>query len=185
MFGKTIEKNDSEETPQKYNNTRGRRRFYGRKKYRKPFFVEAVTTDESSSAQLPEKKTRGSAGFDLKAFEDGEIAPGQILTKVRTGIRIKVPFGTVGMITPRSGLSCKGLTIINSPGIIDSDYRGELMINFFNCGSETISWKAGDRIAQILFVPVKVGNMTLVPEFSPDKFENTRNEDGFGSTGEN
>ncbi|MDE7099944.1 MAG: dUTP diphosphatase, partial [Malacoplasma sp.] len=91
----------------------------------------------------------------------------------------------VGMITPRSGLSCKGLTIINSPGIIDSDYRGELMINFFNCGSETISWKAGDRIAQILFVPVKVGDMTLVPEFSPDKFENTRNEDGFGSTGEN
>lgn len=160
------------------------RRFNGRRfsKKRRPFIVEAVLTEDATSLQLPEYKTSGSAGADLKALTDGKIEPGKKLTLVRTGVKLKIPRGFEGQIRPRSSLSCEGLTIINAPGTIDSDYRGEIMINFFNLGEKAIEWKAGDRIAQIVFAPVKRAVINMVTDFSPD-YNNTRNEGGFGSTG--
>ena len=162
-------------------------RFNNHKKYtRKPFVVEVVFTEDATSLQLPERKTSKSAGADLKALFDDVIPAHGMLTGVRTGVKIKIPNeGTVGWITPRSGMSSKGITIINAPGEIDSDYRGELLINFANLSDEDYSFKAGDRIAQITFCPIRKGNFVAVPEFSPDKFENERGEGGFGSTGMN
>ena len=133
---------------------------------------------------MPEYKTSGSAGADLKALFDGDIAPGQVMSGVRTGVKVKIPRGYEGQIRPRSGLGTKGLTIVNAPGTIDSDYRGELMITFANLGPETIKWKAGERIAQLVICPVKRVIFNNVSEFSPDKFENSRNENGHGSTGQ-
>ena len=150
---------------------------------RRPFILETVLTEDATTLQIPEYKTLGSAGADLKALFDGEIAPGKVLSGVRTGVKIKIPRGYEGQIRPRSGLGTKGLTIVNSPGTIDSDYRGEIMITFANLGEETIKWNAGDRIAQLVICPVKRVIFNNVAEFSPDKFENTRNENGFGSTG--
>ena len=108
-----------------------------------------------------------------------------MLRGVRTGIKIKIPNkGTVGWITPRSGMSSEGITIINAPGEIDSDYRGEILINFGNVSDKDYKFNAGDRIAQITFTPVRTGPFNIVPEFSPDRFVNTRGEGGFGSTDE-
>lgn len=163
-----------------------KRRFYKRRGYfkRRPFVIETVLTDDATTLQMPEYKTSGSAGADLKALFDGEIGPGHVMSGVRTGIKVKIPRGYEGQIRPRSGLGIKGLTIVNAPGTIDSDYRGELMITFANLGKDSISWKAGDRIAQFVICPVKRVIFNNVSEFSPDKFENSRNEGGFGSTGE-
>ena len=178
--------NETNESLRSFNNKfyGKRRRNFRRKRTSRPFIVEVVLTEDASTLQLPEYKTNGSAGADLKALNDGTINPGEILKLVRTGIKIKIPRGFEGQIRPRSGLSTKGLTIINTPGTIDSDYRGEVMINFFNEGKEPISWKAGDRIAQIVFAPVKRAIFNNKPEFSPD-YNNDRNENGFGSTGSN
>lgn len=162
-----------------------KRRFNRRRRnFRKrPFILETVLTEDATTLQIPEYKTNGSAGADLKALFKGEINPGEVLSGVRTGIKIKIPRGYEGQIRPRSGLGTKGLTIVNTPGTIDSDYRGEIMITFANLGKETIKWGAGERIAQLVICPVKHVIFNNVAEFSPDKFENTRNENGFGSTG--
>ena len=132
-----------------------------------------------------ERKTSGSCGADLKALFDGVIPAHGMLTGVRTGIKIKPSRKCVGWITPRSGMSCEGITIINSPGEIDSDYRGELLINFANLSDKDYEFKAGDRIAQITFAPVYFGDFNIVEEFSPEKVRNERGENGFGSTGKN
>ena len=160
---------------------RGFRRF--NRRFRKPFAIEVVLTEDATTLQLPERKTSGSAGADLKALTGGVIPAHGMLIGVRTGIKIKIPNkGTVGWITPRSGMSKVGITIINSPGEIDSDYRGELLINFANLSDKDYEFNAGDRIAQITFTSVRTGPFNIVPEFSPDRFVNTRGEGGFGST---
>ena len=162
------------------------RRFNNRRRFvRKPFIIETVFTEDATTLQLPEYKTSGSAGADLKALTDGVIPAHGMLTKVRTGVKIKIPTNRmVGWITPRSGMaSDHGITIINAPGEIDSDYRGEILISFANLSDEDYAFKAGDRIAQITFVPVRKGIFSSVSEFSPDKFNNERGENGFGSTG--
>ena len=169
----------------------GHRRFYRRgyrrfnRRFRKPFAIEVVLTEDATTLQLPERKTSGSAGADLKALTSGVIPAHGMLIGVRTGIKIKIPNkGTVGWITPRSGMSREGITIINAPGEIDSDYRGEILINFANLSDKDYTFNAGDRIAQITFMPVRTGPFNIVPEFSPDRFVNTRGEGGFGSTDE-
>ena len=196
-YNEPIETRDGERESEEYEGKRPYRCRFNKRRYskpyhryntrrfiRKPFVVEVVFTEDATSLQLPERKTTKSAGADLKALFDGTIPAHGMLTGVRTGVKIKIPNeGTVGWITPRSGMSSKGITIINAPGEIDSDYRGELLINFANLSDEDFTFKAGERIAQITFCPIRKGNFTVVPEFSPDKFENERGEGGFGSTG--
>jgi dUTP pyrophosphatase len=180
----TINDFENENAPNQFTtrSTRFIRKRYSKRNYRKPFIVEAVLTEDATSLQLPEYKTIGAAGADLKALFDGKCEPGKIAKLVRTGIKIKIPKGYEAQIRPRSGLGMKGLMITNTPGTIDSDYRGELMINFYNCGEETIEWKAGERIAQLVIAPVKRAIFEMRNEFSPDKFNNDRGEGGFGST---
>lgn len=185
------EEQNDENGGRPYRRGYGHRRFYRRgyrrfnRRFRKPFAIEVVLTEDATTLQLPERKTTGSAGADLKALIGGTIPAHGMLTGVRTGIKIKIPNkGTVGWITPRSGMSSEGITIINAPGEIDSDYRGELLINFANLSDKDYTFGAGDRIAQITFTSVRTGPFNVVPEFSPDRFVNTRGEGGFGSTDE-
>ena len=183
MKTKTIVNEKTEqEVSKKSNENRPRKRFFKR---RRPFSVEVLLCEDATEAQLPERKTSGSCGADLKALFDGVIPAHGMLTGVRTGIKIKPSRKCVGWITPRSGMSCEGITIINSPGEIDSDYRGELLINFANLSDKDYEFKAGDRIAQITFAPVYFGDFNIVEEFSPEKVRNERGENGFGSTGKN
>lgn len=185
------EEQNEENGGRPYRHGYGRRRFYRRgyrrfnRRFHKPFAIEVVLTEDATTLQLPERKTTGSAGADLKALFGSTIPAHGMLRGVRTGIKIKIPNkGTVGWITPRSGMSSEGITIINAPGEIDSDYRGEILINFANLSDKDYTFNAGDRIAQITFMPVRTGPFNIVPEFSPDRFVNTRGEGGFGSTDE-
>ena len=133
--------------------------------------------------ELPHYETLGSAGMDIRAcFLDKaplEIAPfSRVL--IPTGIKFAVPEGFEMQIRPRSGLSLKtGLMVVNSPGTIDSDYRGELKIIIGNLGQNSEIIKHGDRIAQILFSPVIKGHLEVVSELN----ETSRGSGGFGSTG--
>jgi len=126
----------------------------------------------------PEYKTKGSAGADLKIVTDITLLPGASYL-VATGVSIAIPEGYVGLVFPRSGLASKGITLRNSVGVIDSDYRGEIMVALVNNSYETVVLTKGDRVAQIVFLPV-----TQFPFISVDKLpETTRGTGGFGSTG--
>jgi dUTP pyrophosphatase len=132
---------------------------------------------------LPAYATEGAAGMDLYAALDTEL----ILARgaralVSTGIRLALPDGYEGQVRPRSGLAWRhGLTLLNSPGTIDSDYGGTIKVILINLGQETVSIQRGDRIAQLIIAPVvKVVWSEKVTEALPKK---KRGEDGFGSTG--
>lgn len=126
----------------------------------------------------PEYKTKGAAGADLKCALDVVLNPSASLL-VATGVSLAIPEGFVGLIFPRSGLATKGITLKNSVGVIDSDYRGEIMVSLVNNSYETVALSKGDRVAQIVFLPV-----TQFPFISVDKLpETTRGTGGFGSTG--
>ncbi len=141
--------------------------------------VKVVTAN--SSAELPIYMTPGSAGADVKAAVESEvsIAPGQRFA-VPTGLFFEIPPGFEVQVRPRSGLALKhGIILPNSPGTIDSDYRGELKIIMLNLGSEPFAVKRGDRIAQL--VAAKVHRVEFTKH---DELENSsRGEGGFGSTG--
>jgi dUTP pyrophosphatase len=128
---------------------------------------------------IPVYATNGAAGADLKAGEDGCIFPGEIRL-VKTGVFLEIPEGFEGQVRPRSGLALKyGITILNSPGTIDSDYRGEVGVILANFGKEVFEFKKGDRIAQLVFSKVEKIEFQLV-----DTFEETdRGSGGFGHTG--
>ena len=152
------------------------------RRMKKPFNVEVVFTEDATSLQMPEKKTKGSAGYDLKSLEKVVIGPHQIYHKLRTGVKMKIPYGTVGDLSMRSSKGDKGLILTNSPGRIDSDYRGEIMGSIYNCSDEEITIEPGESIFQIVFTPIRIGYVTAVPEFSQDRFTNERGEGGYGST---
>jgi dUTP pyrophosphatase len=140
---------------------------------------------------LPHYATAGSAGIDLKCTEDVIIYPGEV-EALHTGISLHIGSddkGTVGLILPRSSLGTKGLVLANTIGIIDEDYQGELLVQAWNRNTinyEThtptgvIELKAGDRIAQLLFVPIIKATFNIVEKFSN---KTTRGDGGFGSTG--
>ena len=132
-------------------------------------------------AALPQYESRGAAGMDLRAFLDADISiPPLGRVKIPTGIKIEIPKGYEGQVRPRSGLAIKkGLTVLNSPGTIDSDYRGDLDIILINLGSEGIIIKDGERIAQLVIAPVCKANITEVNVLG----ETARGGGGFGSTG--
>ena len=131
------------------------------------------------NAIIPKYQTSGSAGMDLHAVEDMEVWVGEAKV-VPTGIGISVPPGYEAQIRPRSGLAAnRQVTVLNSPGTIDSDYTGELKVILINHGDEIFKIKRGDRIAQIVFVPVSRAHFEVVGEL-----ENTsRGDGGLGSTG--
>lgn len=136
---------------------------------------------EAQDLPLPSYATAGSVGMDLFAAVNQELSlmPGE-RTLVPTGIRIAVPDGYEAQLRPRSGLAIKqGLSLVNSPGTIDSDYRGQVQVVIINLGSEAIVIRRGDRIAQMVICPViraRLVESTSLPE-------TTRGEGGFGHTG--
>jgi dUTP pyrophosphatase len=135
----------------------------------------------SESGNLPEYQSEHAAGCDLKAKLENklEILPGEKQI-VPTGIRLEIPEGYEAQIRPRSGLAFRhGITILNAPGTIDSDYRGEVKVILINLGKEKFIIKNGDRIAQMIFAPVIQARF-----IKKQNLKNTeRGEGGFGSTG--
>jgi dUTP diphosphatase len=126
---------------------------------------------------IPEYATDGAAGADLRALAETVLEPGA-RTAVPTGVRLQIPPGHVGLIWPRSGLAVRH-GIDTMAGVIDSDYRGEVLVLLVNHGAETVRIAAGDRIAQILFQ--KVERARLVAADTLDATD--RGSGGFGSTG--
>ena len=132
-------------------------------------------------AVVPSYKTDGAAGADVCAFltEPVTIAPGSF-AMIPTGLFFEIPQGYEIQVRPRSGLAAKnGITVLNTPGTIDSDYRGELKIILINLGSSAFVVNNGERIAQIIVSPVTVADFTLTDSLS----DTERGEKGFGSTG--
>ena len=132
-------------------------------------------------AILPVYKTGGAAGADVCAFIQTEtvLSPLERLL-VPTGLFFEIPDGFEIQVRPRSGLAYKnGITVLNSPGTIDSDYRGELKILLVNMSNEAFTIHPGDRIAQIVLAPVTIANWEKADFLS----ESERGESGFGSTG--
>lgn len=123
----------------------------------------------------------GDAGFDLRSQISFELRPGEIKT-VPTGVHLAIPKGVVGMVCSRSGLVAKNsIACLNSPGIIDSGYRGEIHATLMNFGDKTMFFVPGDRIAQLLLVSHIMHKTEFVPV---ESFEETeRGDSGFGSTG--
>lgn len=131
---------------------------------------------------LPQYATHGSAGMDLRACieQDMTIAPGETQL-IPTGIAIHIEDpGLAAMLLPRSGLGHKhGIVLGNLVGLIDSDYQGPLMVSCWNRGKEEFVLKVGERLAQMVIVPVVQANFEIVEEFT----ETDRGEGGFGSSG--
>lgn len=131
---------------------------------------------------LPEYATAGSAGMDLRACieEPAVILPGQRLL-VPTGIAVQLPGPFVGaFVFARSGLAAKhGIQLANGVGVVDSDYTGEVKCPLLNAGAEPFEIRPGDRIAQMVFLPVFLADLILVDELEPTE----RGEGGFGHTG--
>ena len=131
-------------------------------------------------AQAPERAHSDDAGYDLRAAEDARLGPGE-RTSVSTWVAIAIPEGHAGLVLPRSGLAAKhGITLPNSPGLIDAGYRGELRVLLLNTDrSETFEITRGDRIAQLVVVRAE----PLEFEESRALEETARATGGFGSTG--
>lgn len=130
-------------------------------------------------AKIPEQKSAQAAGYDLASAEDIEIPPhGRAL--VHTGLRVAPPRNCHIEIRPRSGLALKhGITVLNTPGTVDADYRGELMVLLFNTTDIPFAVHTGDRIAQAVFMR----HLTVQWVKADDLDPTPRGEKGFGSTG--
>ena len=134
-----------------------------------------------SPYELPKYQTDNSAGMDLRAFTDSKINIDSLETKVvNTGLKISLPKGFEAQIRPRSGLAAKhGISVLNSPGTIDSDFRGEIKVILINLSKKSYSIQPGDRIAQMVVSKHETIKWSLT-----EKLENSiRDEKGFGSTG--
>lgn len=129
--------------------------------------------------QLPSYGSAEAAGMDLRCVEEVVLGPGE-RALVRTGLRMAIPKGFEGQVRPRSGLALKhGIGCVNSPGTIDSDYRGEVGVILVNWGQETVRLAAGERIAQLVIAPVVRAQIAQVGDLD----ETERGGGGFGSTG--
>jgi dUTP pyrophosphatase len=128
---------------------------------------------------VPKYAKDGDAGADLTSSEYVEI-PGGTRKLVKTGIKIAIPYGYVGLVHPRSGLALKnGITVLNTPGTIDSGYRGEVGVVLLNTSGERFTVNIGDRIAQLVVQKVETAEFEIVDALS----DTDRGEGGFGSTG--
>lgn len=132
---------------------------------------------------LPARQTQGAAGYDLIAALPAEapltLQPGE-RTLVPCGFAMALPLGYEGQVRPRSGLAVKhGITVLNAPGTVDADYRGEVKVPLINLGTDVFVLRRGDRIAQLVVAPVSV--IQIVVEEALEETE--RGGNGFGSTG--
>lgn len=137
--------------------------------------------DHAIGLPLPEYETEGSAGCDLRAALTDPITlkPGK-RALIPTGLKMALPEGFEAQIRPRSGLAYKhGITMLNTPGTIDSDYRGEVKVLAINHGEEEFTIQHGDRIAQMVIAPIQQIEIQQVYELPKTR----RGEGGFGSTG--
>ena len=129
--------------------------------------------------ELPRYETDGAAGLDLRADEPFSLAPGE-RRLVPTGLAMAIPPGHEGQVRPRSGLAVKhGVALVNAPGTIDSDYRGEVKVLLVNLGQAPVAFARGDRIAQLVVAPVARAAIALVDDLAGTG----RGSGGFGSTG--
>jgi dUTP pyrophosphatase len=128
---------------------------------------------------LPSRAHPGDAGLDLYALEDAVLGPGE-RAALRTGIAVEIPEGQAGLVLPRSGLAARaGITLVNAPGLIDSGYRGELLVLALNTDRRSYRISAGDRIAQLVLVDVRLPRVIEAGELS----SSSRGDGGLGSTG--
>ncbi len=129
---------------------------------------------------VPRYETPGSAGLDLRADEAFTLAPGE-RRLVPTGLALEIPAGHEGQVRARSGLAVRhGVALVNAPGTIDADYRGEVKVVLVNLGQDAVSFARGDRIAQLVIAPVARVDVDLVDELA----DSHRGSGGFGSTGQ-
>ena len=143
--------------------------------------VKVLVKRLNPKVQLPSYKTKGSSGMDLMAFIEGtiKIAPNNSAL-IPTGISVAIPNDVEIQIRPRSGLAAKSnISVLNTPGTIDSDYRGELKVILFNHGSKEFIVNNYDRIAQMILMPVLKVDFEEVDNLP----ETVRGSGGFGSTG--
>lgn len=136
-----------------------------------------------SDAIIPQYMTELAAGMDLCAAVDAPVVliPGQRIL-IPTGLAMAIPPGYEGQVRPRSGLALKnGIALVNSPGTIDADYRGEVGIILINHGNEDVTVQHGDRIAQLVIAPVRRAFLEVVDDLDRTQ----RNAGGFGHTGVN
>jgi dUTP pyrophosphatase len=139
-----------------------------------------VSVVNKSNNALPQYETPGAAGLDVKCVKDFAIDPGG-RELVPTGLYMEIPAGYEVQVRPRSGLAVKhGITVLNTPGTIDSDYRGELCVILINHGPRSVEFTAGDRIAQIVLSKVERIEWLATESLTGSK----RGDKGFGSTGQ-
>ncbi len=142
--------------------------------------IQIARLPHGEGLPLPSYATPGAAGMDVVAAEDLDLAPGQ-RHAVATGFRVAIPEGYEIQVRPRSGLAFKhGISVPNTPGTIDSDYRGELKILLINHGGEPFAIRRGDRIAQLVPAVVTLAAFAEVAELD----DTHRGDGGFGSTGQ-
>jgi len=134
-----------------------------------------------SKHNLPQYATEGSSGMDVRANLDNPITLKPFERKlIPTGIFLEMPIGIECQVRPRSGLALKkGLTVLNSPGTVDADYRGEVGVILINLSNETVVLEDGERIAQLVFCPITIVKL----EETSNLASSERGEGGFGSTG--
>lgn len=139
----------------------------------------AVKIKTAAGIKLPEFATPGASGMDVRAAEAAVIPAGGFRA-VGTGLYLEMPLGCEAQVRPRSGLALKhGVTVLNAPGTVDSDYRGEVRVILVNHGKEDFAVEPGDRIAQIVFATVIQADLAMADELNGT----TRAAGGFGSTG--
>jgi len=143
--------------------------------------VRVLRLPHALGLPLPDYSTDGAAGADLFAAEsDPRVVQSGQRVAVPTGLVFEIPEGFEGQVRPRSGLALRsGLTVVNAPGTIDSDYRGEVKVLLVNLSSEPVTIQRGDRIAQLVIAPVTRAKFSEASELS----ESHRGDGGFGSTG--
>lgn len=140
-----------------------------------------VKVINESNNDLPKYETVNSAGMDVRAHLDDKlvIEPGERVL-IKTGLKLEIPSGYEAQVRPRSGLAYKhGITVLNSPGTIDADYRGDIGVILINHGTSNFIVEPGDRIGQIVFAKYERAEFDIVSELESTE----RNEGGFGSTG--
>ncbi len=143
--------------------------------------IKVLVKKLNPKAELPKYKTEGSSGMDLMALIENPITiKSQNSALIPTGLSIAIPKDTEVQIRPRSGLAAKSnISVLNTPGTIDSDYRGEIKIILFNHGKEEFTVNNNDRIAQMILMPVLKAEFKEVEELP----KTVRGSGGFGSTG--
>jgi dUTP diphosphatase len=130
-------------------------------------------------ARPPARTREGDAGYDLRCLDGFTLQPGE-RAMIGTGVAIALPPGIAGLVTPRSGLAARhGLSVVNGPGLVDPNYRGELRVVLVNLGEAEFTAQAGDRIAQLLLVRYWAPELQVVEELPPSD----REANGFGSSG--